>query len=94
MLDPKSSSGAEGTTSWFISSARMDHGVPMEFQKGSQASPRVETFKSAFLLNCNSSVRRPVELKKRSVVSSRGTSGLSHVPSCCESILRVIVKSV
>ena len=50
--DRKSSSGAEGATSGFVSSAGMDHGVPMEFQKGSRASSHVETFKSAFLLSC------------------------------------------
>ena len=33
-------------------------------------------------------------MKQKSVASSRGAAGLSHVPSCCESILGVTVESV
>ena len=62
VLSPSSSSGAEARTSGFHSSADMDFGVPMEFQKGSQASSLVETCKSAFLSSCNSSVWLPIEL--------------------------------
>ena len=58
---PRSSSGAEASTSGFLSSADMDHGIPTEFQQGSQASSRVETWKFAFLSTCNS-VKLPVEL--------------------------------
>ena len=53
---------AEATTSGFLSRADMDLGVPMEFQKGSQASSSVETWKSAFLSSWKSSVRLPVGL--------------------------------
>ena len=62
VLSPSSSSGAEARTSGFHSSADMDFGVPMEFQKGSQASSLVETCKSAFLSSSNSSVWLPIEL--------------------------------
>ena len=62
VLGPMSSSGAEARTSGFLSSADMDLGVSVKFPQQSQASSRVETCKSAFLLRCNSSVRLPVEL--------------------------------
>ena len=57
-----STSGAEARTSSFLSSADKDLGVPMEFPQGSQASSRVETFKSAFQSSSNNSVRLSVEL--------------------------------
>ena len=57
-----SSSGVEARISRFLSRADMDLGVPLGFPQGSQALSRVETCKSAFLLNCNSSVGLPVEL--------------------------------
>ena len=55
-------SGAQDTTSGFLSSADMELVVPLEFPQRSQASSRVETCKSAFLLSSNSRVRRHVEL--------------------------------
>ena len=60
--EPSTSSAVEAGTSVFITRADMDLGVPMEFQQGSQASFRVQTWKSAFLSSCQSSVRLPVEL--------------------------------
>ena len=66
----------------------------MKFPQRSQASSHVETSKSAFLSCCNSSIRFPVELTYGSVAFSRGATGLSHMPSCHELILRVAVESV
>ena len=62
MQGPRSSSRVEAGTSGFISSAAVDLGVPMEFQQWSQASSPVETWKSALVSSCNSSVRLSVEL--------------------------------
>ena len=59
---PRSSSGAKAGTSGFLSSADMDLRVPKEFQHGSQFTSHVETWKSAFLSSCKSSVKLPVEL--------------------------------
>ena len=39
-----------------------DLGVPIEFQQGSQASPRFAEWISAFLSSCKRGVRPPVEL--------------------------------
>ena len=72
----------------------MDLRVPMEFQQGSQASSHVETFKSAFLSSCQSSVRLPVELTWGFVAFSLGATGLSQVPYCFESMHGVTVDSV
>ena len=58
---PRSSSGAEATTSGFLSSDDMDLGVPLEFPQGSQASSHVETWKSTHLSSWKSNVRLPVE---------------------------------
>ena len=55
---------------------------------------RVETCKSALLSSCNNSVRLLVELKQGSVAFSVRAKGLSHLPSCFESILGVTVESV
>ena len=49
LLGLKSSFVIEAGISGFLSSADMDLGVPLEFPQGSQASPRVETCKPAFL---------------------------------------------
>ena len=95
MLGHMSSSGAEAGTSGFLSSADMDLGVPLEFPQESQVLSRVETScKSAFLSSCKSSVRLPIKLTWESVAFFLGATGLSLVPSCCESILRVTVESV
>ena len=62
VLHPRSLSGAENATSDYFSSADIDLGVSMEISQGNQASSRMETCKSAFLLSCNSRVALPVEL--------------------------------
>ena len=69
-------------------------GVPLESSQANQTSSRVETCTSSFLLSFSSSVRLPVELTQGSVAFSRGSRGLSQVPSCCESILAVTAESV
>ena len=91
---PRSSSGDETGTSGFLSSANMELRVPLAFPQGSQVSSHVETCKSALLLSWKSIVRLPVWLTLASVAISRGATGLSHLPSCFESILEVIVESV
>ena len=65
----------------------------------SGASPRLaqtwcQTCKCNLLSSKKSSVMLPVELTKGSVAFSRGTTGLSHMPSCFESILGVIIESM
>ena len=73
----------------------MDLGVPLESREGSQASSRVETCVSAFLLSCSSSGSLPVELTQGSVAFPRGfPTGLSHVLQWCESILGVTLEAV
>ena len=47
-----------------------------------------------FLSRCKSSVRGPVELTSGSLALSLGATGLSHVTSCCDSMLAVTVESV
>ena len=90
----RSSSGDEAATSGFLSLADMDLEVPMEFPERNQASSCVETCKFSFLPSCNGKVRFPVELTYGSVAFFPAATGLSHVPSCCESILGVTVESV
>ena len=58
--EPRSSSGVESRTSWFLFSADMNLRVPLKFYQGSQASSLVETCKSAFLSGWKSGVRFPV----------------------------------
>ena len=55
------SSRVEAGTSGCLFSYDMDLGVLMEFQQGSQASPRVETWNPASLLRFQRDVRLPVE---------------------------------
>ena len=90
----RASSRVEVGTSGFLFSSDMEIGVPMEFQQRSQASSRVETWNSTSLLSCKRGVRLPVEWTQGSGAFSRGATGLSHIPSCFESILRVRVKSM
>ena len=59
---PRSSPGVEARNLCFLSCADMDLGVPLEFQQWNQCSSHVDTCKSTFLTNCNSSVRLPVKL--------------------------------
>ena len=90
----RTSSRVEAGTSGFPSSSDLDLVVPMEFQQGSQASSHVETWNSTSLSRCKMVVRLSVEWTHGSVAFSRGAMGLSHLPSCFESILGGPVKSV
>ena len=47
-----------------------------------------------FLLKLKNTVRIPFKLTKGSVAFSKGATGLSHMPSCFQSILGVTVESV
>ena len=94
LLGSGSSSGVEAGISGLLSSADIDLGAPLEFPQGSQASSQVKTCKSIFLSSWKSSVWLPVDLTYGLVAFSRGATGISHVPSCCEYRLGVTVKSV
>ena len=63
MQGHRASSLAEAGTSVFLSSADIDLGDPMEFQQGSQASSRVETWNSASLSSCKRVIRLPVKFE-------------------------------
>ena len=80
---PRSSSGADSETSGFHSIADVDLCVPMEFPHGSHALSRVETYKSAFLLSCNISVRFLVKL-------TQGFVAFFEVPQSCHTCHRVV----
>ena len=94
MQGHRASSRVEAGTSGFLFSSDMDLGVPMEFQQGSQASSCVETWNSASLSTCKRGVRLPVEWTQGAGAFSRGSMGLSPLPSCFESIFWVPVKSM
>ena len=85
---PRSSSGADSETSGFHSIADVDLCVPMEFPHGSHALSHVETYKSAFLLICNSSIRFPVKLTEGSVAFFEVPQGC---PRCHRAVLGAIV---
>ena len=88
------SSGVAPRTSGFFSSAIIGLGVPLEFPQGCQASSHVETCKSPLLLRWKSSFRLPVVWSSGTGAFSSGVLGLSHLPSCFESVLRTTVESV
>ena len=94
MQGHRASSRVEAGTSGFLFSSDMDLGVPMEFQQGSQASSCVETWNSASLSRCKRGVRLPVQWTQGAGAFSRGSMGLSPLPSCFESIFWVPVKSM
>ena len=64
------------------------------FNKGLRPRLVWRQCKSAFLSSCNSSVRLLDELTYGSVAFFQGATGLSHLPSCSESILGMTVESV
>ena len=78
----------EAGISGYLSSADIDLRVPMEFPQGSHASSPVETYKSAFLLICNSSIRFPVKLTEGSVAFFEVPQGC---PRCHRAVLGAIV---
>ena len=94
VLSPKSLSGAEATTSGFLSSADMDPGVSLDSPQGSHVSSRVDKFTSAFLSSCSSSVRLPVELTKRLWLSHEAFPQGCHMCHRGVSILGVTFEEV
>ena len=63
--------------------------VPMEFQQGSQASSCVEAWNSAFLSSCKMGVRPPVDFRWGTWAFTKGATGESNLPSCCDGIVSV-----
>ena len=73
----------------------MDLGVLLDSPQGSQSSSRVGACMCAFLPSCSSSVMLPFAWIKGSVAFPRGfPTGVSHVPTWCESILGLKVEAV
>ena len=56
----------------FLSSGDRDLGLPIKVQQGSQASPSVEAWNSAFLSSCQRAVRPPVEFRREIGAFLRG----------------------
>ena len=63
MQGHRSSSRVEAGTLGFLPSSDMDLRFPMEFQQGSQALSRVETWNSVSLSRWKRGERPPVELR-------------------------------
>ena len=80
--------------SGYLSSCDRDLGAPIEFQQESQASSCLVAWNSTFLLSCKRGVRPPVELRQGTRAFSRGATGESDLPSCCEGKLEVSFKSL
>ena len=73
----------------------MDLGVLLESAQGSQSSSREGACTCALLPSCSSSVALPFAWIKGSVAFPRGfPTGLSHVPTWCESMLGLKVEAV
>ena len=73
----------------FLSRGDRDLRVPTYFQQGSQALSCVEAWNSTFFLSCKRVIRPPVELRLGTRALSRGATGESDLPLCCEGILVV-----
>ena len=78
----------------FHSGGDRDLGLPIKVQQGSQASPGVEAWNSAFLSSSQRAVRPLVEIRWGIWAFSRGQAGLTGLPSCCEGILGVPLDSL
>ena len=81
----------------------MDLGVLLESPQGSQSSSRMEACTCALIPSCSISVTLPFAWIKGTVASleafprsfpTRLSTGLSHVPPWCESILGLKVEAV
>ena len=94
MQATRASSRVEAGNSRFLSSSDRDLGVPMEIPLGSQTSSRIGPWNSTFLSRWKRGVRPPVKLTSGSEAISRGTTGLSGLPSCRELILGVTFQSL
>ena len=55
----------------------------------SKASSHFEAWNSAFLSSCKRGIRPPFELRWGTWTFSRGATGLSDLPTCCERMLMV-----
>ena len=89
----RASSPVEAGNSGFLSSSDRDLRVPMEIPLGSQMSSCVWPWNCASLSRWKRGVRLPVELRLGSGAISRGSTGLSGLPSCRELILGVKFQS-
>ena len=67
----------------------MHHRVPIKFQLGIQASSPIEPRSFAFLSSCKRGVRTPVGFWQETWAFSRGATGESGLPSCCEGIFGI-----
>ena len=90
----RASSRVEAENSGLLSSCDRDLGVPIEFQQGSQASYHFVAWNSSFLSNWKRGIRPPVKFRWGTLAFSRGVTGESGLPSCCEGILGVPFESV
>ena len=66
----------------------------MEIRLGSQTSSHIEAWNCPSFSRCKMGVRPPVELRLGSGPISRGTTGLSVLPSCWELILGFAFESL
>ena len=80
----RASCRGEARDSGFLSCSDMDLRVPMEIRLGSQTSSHIEAWNCPSFSRCKMGVRPPVELRLGSGPISRGTTGLSVLPSCWE----------
>ena len=87
-------SRVQSGNSLFLSGGDRHLGLPIKAQQGSQALPGVEAWNSVFLLSCQRWVRPPVEFRRGICYFSRGLTGWTGLPSCCEGILGVPLEPV
>ena len=87
-------SRVQSGSSLFLSGGDRHLGLPIKAQQGSQALPGVEAWNSVFLLSCQRWVRPPVEFRRGICYFSRGLTGWTGLPSCCEGILGVPLEPV
>ena len=90
----RASSQVEKGNSGYLSSCDRDLRVPIEFQQESQASSCLEAWNSTFLSSFKRGFRPPVELRWGTRAFSRGATGESDLPSCCEGKLGVPFESL
>ena len=90
----RASCRGEARDSGFLSCSDMDLRVPMEIHLGSQTSSHIEAWNCPSFSRCKMGVRPPVELRLGSGPISRGTTGLSVLPSCWELILGFAFESL
>lgn len=84
----------EARNSGLFSSCNRDLRDPIEFHQRNQASSDFEAWNSVFLSSCKRGVSPPVDLRWGTWAFSRGATGESGLPLCCEGILAVPLESV